>query len=154
YWRNMEPEIFTSKPQADDQREHRGAILYGYQRMDALLGRLIEMANGNTTLVFATALSQQPCLKFEDIGGKSYYRPRDFQKFIAPSGLPPAKAAPVMSHEFHLEFESEADAERAEARLRGVTIREQRGFNLERTGREMLLGCRIWEVVPEDTLIS
>ena len=35
----------------------------------------MDLAGDDTTLVFLTALSQQPCLKYEDIGGKTMYRP-------------------------------------------------------------------------------
>lgn len=155
YWRNMEPELFSSQPTTEEQREYQGAILHGYKEMDAMLGRFMALANGKTTLVFATALSQQPCLKFEDIGGKSYYRPRDFAKFVEFLGLPPsAKAAPVMAHEFYLEFQNEADAEAAERRLASVTIRGQRGMQVERKGKTVFTGCRVWEKVDTSTTVT
>jgi hypothetical protein len=124
--------------------------------MDAMLGRFMELANGDTTLVFTTALSQQPCLKFEDIGGKSYYRPRDFAKFIDLVGLPKtAKAAPVMSHEFYLDMGNEADARMAEERLATVKVMgRERSMQVERKGNMVFTGCRIWEQIPKDATLS
>ncbi len=156
YWRNMEPELFEAKPSDKQQKEYGGAILYGYKEMDAMLGRFMDLANGDTTLVFTTALSQQPCLKFEDIGGKSYYRPKDFAKFIELCGLPKtAKAAPVMSHEFYLDMGNEADAKMAEERLATVKVMgRERSMQVERKGNMVFTGCRIWESIPKDATIS
>ena len=75
YWRNMEPEHFKIKPEPGEQAVYEEAILYGYEQMDRLCGQLMDLAGDDTTLVLLTALSQQPSLKYEDIGGKNIYRP-------------------------------------------------------------------------------
>jgi hypothetical protein len=68
YWRNMDPEAFRIQPTAAEQAEYGNAILYGYQEMDDILGRFLQLADERTTLVLCTALSQQPCLIHEDKG--------------------------------------------------------------------------------------
>src|SRR6266540_4177128 len=70
YWRHMEPEHFTIVPSPAEQAEYESAILFGYQQMDKLLGEFIALAGRSTTLILCTALSQQPCLTYEDQGGK------------------------------------------------------------------------------------
>ncbi len=117
YWRNMEPELFQKKPPAEEQPELGSAILFGYERMDDLIARFLDLAGRETTLVFCTALSQQPCLKYEEQGGKTLHRPIDFEGFLSFAGvLASHTVSPVMSEEFNLHFDDHRDAEEA-ARL-------------------------------------
>jgi hypothetical protein len=69
YWRHMEPDLFKATPTNGQLNDYRSAILHGYQRMDRLLDRMLDVVDG-ATVVFATALSQQPCLAYEERGGK------------------------------------------------------------------------------------
>jgi hypothetical protein len=71
YWRSMEPKAFRIQPTAAEQAEYGNAILYGYQEMDDILGRFLQLADERTTLVLCTALSQQPCLIYQAEGVKS-----------------------------------------------------------------------------------
>jgi hypothetical protein len=154
YWRNMEPELFATKPSEAEQREYKDAILHGYQEMDEMLAGFMGLAGGTTTLVLTTALSQQPCLKFEDVGGKHYYRVRDFERFISWFGLPAGTThAPVMSQEFFLELPTEDDAKSAERRIASVRILGQNAMAVERKGRRIFTSCRIWSTVPDDTVL-
>src|SRR5205807_237982 len=74
YWRALEPEAFAVKPTDAERAKYRDAIRFGYRNMDELLGRFLRLAGPETTLVFCTALSQQPYLKQEAAGGKHFYR--------------------------------------------------------------------------------
>ena len=105
YWRNMQPEVFTIKPTAKEQEQYSSAILEGYVHMDKLIERVLKLAGPDATVVFATAISQQPYLKFEDKGGKRIYRPKDIPAFAAWAGIQNLKASnPVMAEQFWLEF--------------------------------------------------
>jgi hypothetical protein len=64
YWRNMEPEVFTVQMSREEAAKYESAILYGYQEMDGLVGKFIDLAGNDTTLVFCTAISQQPYLAY------------------------------------------------------------------------------------------
>ena len=66
YWREMEPWHFKIKLKQEEVADHESAISYGYQEIDKLVGRFMELAGENITLVFCTALSQQPCLAYEE----------------------------------------------------------------------------------------
>ena len=111
YWRNMEPGKFKIKPSAREQAELRNAVRFGYQQMDTLIGRFLGRAGDQTTLIFCTALSQQPCLIYEESGGKTFYKARDIDELLRFVGVrEPYAYFPVMSEQFHLRFDDEPTA--------------------------------------------
>lgn len=156
HWRNMDPEPFRVKPTDAEQAEYANAVLYGYQQMDRVVGKALALAGDTHTVVFSSALGQQPYLKAEEHGGKVFYRPKSFRTFTEWCGLDmPHEIQPVMSEEFHLVFENEADAARAEAQLRTVTIDNRPGMRVRRTGTDIMTGCGIFEKLtgnPEITV--
>lgn len=155
YWRNMEPQLFKIKPTAEEQAEFESAILFGYQEMDKLVGRFAKLAGEDTTLIFCTALGQQPCLTYEEMGGKSFYRPRDFEDLLAFAGITaPHTVAPVMSEEFQVFFEWELDACEAEQRLQAVQIAGRGVLIVRRKGAAIFSGCGIFEGLPHDTMLK
>jgi hypothetical protein len=155
YWRNMDPQPFSNKPSDEEQSEYQDAVLYGYQRMDELLGECMNLAGTRATIILASALGQQPCLKYEDIGGKTFYKPRDpdhiFRDLLS---IPaPFEYAPVMSEEFRLYFPTEAAARDARAKLEAVRLGDAPTFNVRATGREVYAGCAIVRTLPADAEI-
>ncbi len=155
YWRNMEPSLFKVKPTSQEQAEFESAILFGYQEMDTLVRRFMDIAGKDTTLIFCTAFSQQPCLVYEEIGGKSFYRPRQFEELVAFAGVTaPLTVSPVMSEQFHIYFENERDAEYAEERLRAVRIGDRSALTVERKGKAVFSGCCIYEELPKGSLLT
>src|SRR5262249_52902597 len=75
YCRTLEPARFELKPTEAEQRSYGDAVRYGYQCMDTIVGEVLAMAGDESTVVFATALSQQPCLTYERVGGKIFHKP-------------------------------------------------------------------------------
>jgi hypothetical protein len=65
---DLECPAFTLKPRAEEQGKLANAILFGYQTMDRLVDE-------DGTIIFCTALSQQPCVMYEEQGGKVPYSP-------------------------------------------------------------------------------
>jgi hypothetical protein len=154
YWRNMEPEHFKVKPEPGEQAVYEDAILYGYEQMDAICGGLLDLADEDTVLVFATALSQQPCLTYEEGGGKNTYRPRDFETFVHTVGIEdPVEVTPVMAEEFHLEFETADAARDAEARLNELRCEDEPAMGVKREGTGLMCGCRIWRDLGPDAVL-
>jgi hypothetical protein len=102
------------------------------------------MIDGQTTVVLASALSQQPCLLYEHEGGKAFYRPRTFDRLFAFAGVADWIAvAPVMAHQFHVEFAS-ADAARVAAdRLQAVRVGDRHALAVERNGPQLFAWCAI-----------
>ena len=154
YWRNLDPAAFKVKPTADDQADHATAVLYGYQQMDWIVGQALELAGQDRTIVFASALGQQPCLKYEDQGGKVFYRPKEVDAFLKHVGLTmPYRVEPVMSEEFNLHFQSDADAAQAEAILGDVKVNGRPGLRTRRNGRDIITGCGIFEQIERNSMI-
>ncbi|MEQ1757823.1 MAG: hypothetical protein ABL986_05855 [Vicinamibacterales bacterium] len=152
YWRDMEPELFKVKQSVDPSENHDAAILFGYQEMDQMVGRFVELAGADTTIVFATALSQQPYLKHEEEGGRHFYRPSNIDKVVEFAGVAaPYTVAPVMAHQFHLFLDSDEAAVRAEQSLLALTVNGRRAMNMTRNAAGIIGGCMLYDDLPGDT---
>ena len=107
------------------------------------------MAGADTTLVLVTALSQQPSVKYEDIGGKVLYRPNDFDKLLQDIGLADGEVTPVMAEEFNIDFATEEAAAAAEAKLEAMTVNGEPAMRSKREGKSIKSGCKFWKQVDE-----
>lgn len=155
YWRCMEPGSFTVQPSADELDRYGDAILYGYQQMDRLLPGFFELAEHGATLAFATALSQQPYLKYEHVGGHRFYRPRQAESLLAAVGVHPVKLFPVMTHQYLAHFASENDRKEAERTLLSLTIDGEQVFLVDPSDdvASLYFGCRLRSKVPDGAAI-
>jgi len=155
HWREMEPHLYQVQPTAEEIDEYQSAILFGYQQMDVLLGRVLDMIDSTTTLVLASALSQQPCLTYEHQGGKAFYRPRSFARLFAFAGVNGyTSVAPVMAHQFHLEFDSADSARAAAARLRAIRVGDRHAIVAEPNGAQLFAWCPITTAVESSARLS
>jgi hypothetical protein len=155
HWRNMDPEPFKIKPTDTDQAEYQHAVRYGYEEMDAIVGDIVAAAPKDAVILMATALSQQPCLIYEDIGGKTFYRARTFEpllEFAAVAGC--EKVEPVMSEEFHLRFGNEHDATVAAERLAALRVDGRQAMQVERRGTNVFSGCIIYSQLEHDAQLE
>ncbi len=155
FWRHMDPAPFKHQPSEGEREEFQDAILYGYRAMDTLLGRFMDLAGDNVTLVFTTALSQQPCVIYEETGGKKFYRARDLEAAVRFAGVTSwVELAPVMSEQFRVRFADPAQAEAASALLDAVSVN---GHPLLAAGREdetsVFSGVQIFDDIPEDATL-
>jgi hypothetical protein len=154
YWRNMDPSVFSVKPSQTEQEAYGNAVLFGYQKMDAVIGKCLKLMDSNTIVVLATGLSQQPCLKYENSGGKEFYRPDDPGELFEFAGLGgDPEFAPVMSEQFRLLFASEGEARAAEKALLGLRMGNRPVMLARAEGKEVFAGCTIFERVPPDSMI-
>jgi hypothetical protein len=148
HWRNMDPEPFTVKPTSAEQAEYQDAILWGYQEMDRIVAGIMAAAPKDAVVILATALGQQPCLIYEDIGGKTFYRPRVFERLLEFVGIREWKAIePVMSEQFHVRFETEAEAAEAARRLAALRVEEREVMLVEQRGTDVFTGCKIFDLL-------
>ena len=150
YWRNFEPARFALKPTEADQGAYGDAVRYGYQCMDTIVGKTLRLAGDEATIVFATALSQQPCVTYESVGGKIFHKPHRFEPLLQLANIVPGSctAEPVMSEEFHLRFAAAADAERACQQLQELRLGDERVMNARREGSDIMAGCAVFHAVP------
>jgi hypothetical protein len=153
YWRMFQPDQFSAKPSDDDMALYGDAILFGYQSMDALLGDFISLADEQgATVMFMTALSQQPFLKAEDSGGKHFYRMRDVEGFFKRFDLPFASIDPTMTHQYLAHFECDEDRENALAALTAFGLRNGKQlFDINaREGEGLYFSCNLFTQAAED----
>jgi hypothetical protein len=136
YWRNMDPQRFSDPPSASDHPSLRTAILDGYRSMDRLLARFVADFPG-ATLIFATALSQEPYT------GPVIrnYRPISFESLLQFAGIANARIAPVMTQQFHVVCADDAAAVAAEAALLALEVDGERVFKTRRDGANVFAGC-------------
>jgi hypothetical protein len=155
YWRNMNPDVFSVKPSAEEQSQYGAAVLHGYKQMDRIIQDCFDLAGPETTIILCTALSQQPCLTYEGSGGKKIYRALDPKKLLEFAGIAePTKFAPVMAEQFHLYFENEASAANADEKLRNLKIDAAQAVGVRRQGSELFAGCRINYNVKRDAILE
>jgi hypothetical protein len=155
YWREMDPGVFQVQPTEKQRRTYRDAIAFGYREMDRLIARVFAMADADTTIVMATALSQQPCLMFEEQGGKFFYRPTDVARLTSFAGITDSYTySPVMAHQFHLYFATPEIAERAAQRLMRVRFRSNQAIAVERNDSGLFVGCRVYERLSGDARLT
>ncbi|HTR37103.1 MAG TPA: hypothetical protein VMH80_14450 [Bryobacteraceae bacterium] len=154
YWRHMDPTPFTVRPSNEKQRRYGRAILFGYEQMDKLLGDFLRLAGGDTILILATALSQQPFLRAEASGGQYFYRPHDIDALLGSLAIRPQSVRPVMTHQYLLSFADEGAA--AEARRKLGSISFQGDAVLEIAPSEpgtVYMGCQLHSMIPADALV-
>jgi len=148
YWRNMDPEPFKVKPSQDEQAEYSDAVLHGYREMDRIVGDIVSAIPPNAVIILATALSQQPCLIYEETGGKTFYRPQAFDALLRFVGVERfATIEPVMSEQFHVHFDTESEAERAAARLSGLRLDGEEVMFVELKKMSVFTGCKIFNQI-------
>ncbi len=155
YWRYMEPDAFTLKPEPADVERLGGAILFGYQEMDRIVAEAMALvASTDTALVLCTALSQQPYTLRDDEGGSQFHRPYDIAALVDELGIGGvAKVAPVMAAQFHLYFGAEAAAVAAHDALRDATLAGDAAFDVRRVGTDVFCGCRWTKEVPPGSVL-
>jgi len=123
YWRSYDPDEFAIKPSADEQSKYKDAIPFGYIEMDKTLGRLCQLAGRDSHVFFCTALSQQPCLVYDEHGGKLIYKPVSIETLIKFCGFMSAyEYHPVMAEQFYLACKTQEDSDLLEASLRSLTM--------------------------------
>jgi hypothetical protein len=155
YWRNMDSAPFSVKPSEADQREYSFAVRFGYQQMDKIVGDCLDMAGPTTTLVLSSALSQQPCLKYESTGGKTFYKILNPDHFFELVGIRSNYTyAPVMSEEFHLYMSTEDNARDAVERLAALQVGGKRAFLASSRGNEVFAGCQIYHTLSDDEMLT
>ncbi|MXP10699.1 alkaline phosphatase family protein [Pseudoblastomonas halimionae] len=158
YWRHMDPAAFAVKPGPGEMALYRHAVRDAYVAMDRLVGGFRALAaRHDATLIFATALSQQPFLRYEDKGGQNFYRLHDVDAFLREAGIAYREASPTMTHQYMLECGDAAGARAARKRLEQYTDCEGRqvfGFPaIESAPGALYFGCQISRPVDEDEQI-
>ena len=151
YWRYMEPDKFMLKPSKSEIEQLGGAILYAYKNHDELIGEVFKIADSDTTIILSSALSQQPYISKDSVGGKRFYRPIDMQVLPSIFNLKGVeKVSPVMSHQFHLMCETEEYAKKVYDQLNTASAESEPLFSLRLEAKDVFGGCQVIKKVPDD----
>ena len=158
YWRHMQPDAFTIRPDAGEMAVYGDAVRFGYEAMDKLVGSFAALADrSGAMLVFMTALSQQPFLRHEEFGGQHFHRPHNVERFLKQLGIAYVSVDPTMTHQYMAHFASDADRDTARARLSALSMKEggRRVFDFPTVeGAEGLyFGCQISTNVGSNAII-
>jgi len=155
FWRNMHPDLFEIQPTAEEQRDYGDAILFGYQEMDRLIGRVLRLAP-DATIAFMTGLGQQPYTRMESEGGKRFYRLKSEQVLRVELGLAGEfQYEPVMSDEFFIRFGNTAAAQAAATQLSAFRLPHGgEAFSAEVNGTDLIGQCRCRKIVDKTGLLT
>jgi len=158
YWRHMAPESFKIRPGADEQHVYGDAIRFGYEAMDKLVGEFLTLAeHEGARLIFATALSQQPFLLHEEVGGQHFYRAANIERFLRDLDIVAEDVDPTMTHQYLARFKDKDTRDDARAKLSALTIGGTPliGFaSIETSERELYLGCNVTRKALPDAVFT
>ncbi len=151
FWRHMNPEDFETPPDPSDHSSYTGAILFGYQSMDRILGRMLA-DYPQATLVLCTALSQRPWTD----ATKQTYRPRDWEALLRLAGLSTrdVDVQSIMAEEFVAKFPTEAAARDAHMAFDRLTLSGHPLMKFIIEGNALIGGCAINEAEASKSRIA
>lgn len=123
--------------------------------MDRILSRFFELENAGAKLILATALSQQPYLKYESSGGHIFYRLNNVEGLFELLGAKPNSIKPTMTHQYLVNFASGDARDRAASMLQDITLDDKIVLEVVKDKDESLyFGCQIRTPVGSDTTLS
>lgn len=155
HWRELEPAAFDPPPSTRDVADFGGAVRYGYEQMDRLVGEALELVGEDGTLVLCTALSQQAYRKGAVAGKGAFHRPHDLATFAATFGIEGVQeVAPVMAEQFHLLFADDGAAQVAHDQLAAVRMAGEPALAVRRDGNDLFVGCALFGDVDPTTPLT
>lgn len=159
YWRHLDPSAFTVRPDADEMAIYGDAVQFGYRAMDKLIGGFLKLADAHgATVIFMTALSQQPFLRHEAKGGQHFHRLHDVERFLRDQGVLFRAVDPTMTHQYMVRFADGAARNAGRARLEALRLGDGRElFGFVRSEAEepdqLYFGCQISTRIDMDTAV-
>jgi hypothetical protein len=154
FWSDFEPEKFGKS--SDSINKSTGiAILEAYKNTDFIVGKLLKLVGDETTVLFTTALSQEPYLKNERFYYHIHNESSFFENFKIPSS---AVIKPLMAEQFLLELPDEGSAITVMDALESYQMDGNQYFHVgsnqlflvSRDERELLVQCRCTKEIDEN----
>jgi hypothetical protein len=148
YWRHMDPKPFTVRPDDTEMAIYGDAIHFGYCAMDKLVGRFMNLARAEgASIMFVSALSQQPFLRYEEMGGQSFHRLHRVESLLERLNIQVSDVSPTMTHQYLARFLSPEGSQSARCRLEALQLEDGRnvfGFpHIETQPETLYFGCQI-----------
>lgn len=140
FWRHMDPHGFVTAPDPEDHPSLGRAVLFGYQSMDRLLGRIMKDFP-DARLVFCTALSQEPWTD----ATKQTYRPRSWDAVLRLAGYSAAEVdvTPIMAEQFVVHCKTVVAAREAKDALSRLTVDGAPLMRFDLEDRALVGGCAV-----------
>lgn len=157
YWRQNFPEEFERETTAEEHALYGDAIRWGYRQYDRFIKRAMDMAGPDGSIILVGALSQQRNLRYESIGGRVAYKPRDFMDFVTWAGCQDiVSIEPVMSHQAWVVGQTPEHMDQIATTLeqvRRVDTGEPLLMVMDRKETRVFFGYEAKERVAPDTMI-
>jgi hypothetical protein len=139
YWRAWDDSKFPEKASAQERSKYGQAVPYGYKVCDELVGRALNMIDGNTVLVVASSMGQQPYISEKYQHGKIIVRVKDMQKLLAALGAQGvAEVVPTMVPQWNIAVPDAGNRALLKAAFEGVRriagSQEEPGFSVSEVG--------------------
>jgi len=153
YWRYLEPDLFDGA--SSDAGPAGEAVRYGYEAMDRLVGEAVASYGARCTIVFCTALSQQPNIGEGGVDSGVFHRPHGLDAFVRALDLDGVvRSSPLMAEQFHLYFDTDDRARATAERLRSVTCEGAPVFEANQHDQQLLVGCTIRGSVADEAQLE
>lgn len=121
YWRAWDDSKFLSPASEEEKKVYGKAVEYGYQVADDMLGKFMEMIDGDTVIILKTSMGQQPFVKDMYADGKIAVRFKDFARFLQVAGVEGATdLVPTMVPQWNVRIKDAAKRARAIEILEGI----------------------------------
>lgn len=123
YWRAMDDSKFTAPAPAEEKRKFGGAVEYGYEVADMLLGRFMKLIDEDTILILASSMGQQPYVADLYPEGKIVVRFKDIHKVLKIIGAKGVtEVVPTMVPQWNVKIPDDAERARVKALLEKATV--------------------------------
>lgn len=153
YWKAMRPELFPQPTTEEERRDYGGAIEHGYVTADRLLGRMMQLLDGDTVMVVASSMGQKPFVS-QLKRGKRIGQLRSLDRLVEILGFEGrVRALATMSDQFNLYADTRETFDELLARLRGAYVDEpgRPMFNVETVGDSLTVTLRHYDETTEES---
>jgi hypothetical protein len=153
YWKAMKPDLFPQMTAQNEVETYGGAIEHGYRTADELLSRMMTLLDGNTVLVVASSMGQQPFIS--DLKkGKAIGQLRSLDRLIEILGKEgEVRALSTMSDQFNLYPNSSSTAKFLVEALQSVYIDDPARpmFNVHALDNTLTVTLKHYDETSEDS---
>lgn len=105
YWRAYDDSEFLVRSSPEEKARYGGAVEYGYEVCDELLGRFMKLVGDDTVLVLASSMGQQPYVSERFPKGRIVVRFKNLQRILEIFGAQGvAEVVPTMVPQFNVKI--------------------------------------------------
>lgn len=155
YWRAMQPDLFPQSPSQEERDTYGEAIEHGYRVADQILERAVRLLDGDTVLVVASSMGQQPYINRVLEKGKQLLRLRSFDAFVnLLSEAGPVRIVPTMADQFNIYAETDDTLKRVRDMIAGayVDTPSQPLFYHMQTANSVTVNFRHFNTITEQSV--